>query len=76
MEDAYANKGIEIHLDSVTGPRIGVLHVAGTGGFDTLSVQSTSIVPTSGQHKVYLVAPGGQPGFGNLDHFSFNHASR
>ncbi len=76
VEDAYANKGIEIHLDSVTGPRIGVLHVAGTGGFDTLSVQSTSIVPTSGHHKVYLVAPGGQPGFGNLDHFSFNHASR
>ncbi|MFF6988951.1 carbohydrate-binding protein [Streptomyces sp. NPDC010273] len=76
VEDAYANKGIEIHLDSVTGPRIGVLHVAGTGGFDTLSVQSTSIVPTSGHHKVYLVASGGQPGFGNLDHFSFNHASR
>ncbi|MCX4816400.1 carbohydrate-binding protein [Streptomyces sp. NBC_01239] len=76
VEDAYADKGIEIHLDSVTGPRIGVLHVAGTGGFDTLSVQSTSIVPTSGHHKVYLVAPGGQPGFGNLDHFSFNHASR
>ncbi|WP_328686044.1 carbohydrate-binding protein [Streptomyces sp. NBC_00343] len=76
VDDAYADKGIEIHLDSVTGPRIGVLHVAGTGGFDTLSVQSTSITPTNGHHKVYLVAPGGQPGFGNLDHFSFNHASR
>lgn len=76
VDDAYAGKGIEIHLDSVTGPRIGVLHVAGTGGFDTLSVQSTSIIPTSGHHKVFLVAPGGQPGFGNIDYFSFNHAGR
>ncbi|MFJ4633877.1 carbohydrate-binding protein [Streptomyces sp. NPDC088847] len=76
VDDAYANKGIEIRLDSVTGPQIGVLHVAGTGGFDTLSLQSTSITPTSGYHKVYLVAPGGQPGFGNVDYFSFTHASR
>ncbi|MGW1208043.1 carbohydrate-binding protein [Streptomyces sp. NPDC002499] len=76
VDDPYAGKGIEIHLDSVTGPKIGTLHVASTGGFDTLSVQSTSITPTSGHHKVYLVAPGGQPGFGNIDYFSFNHAGR
>ena len=76
VDDPYADKGIEIHLDSATGPLIGVLSVAGTGGFDTLSVQSTSITPTSGHHSVYLVAPGGQPGFGNIDYFSFNHASR
>jgi Carbohydrate binding module (family 6) len=76
VDDAYANKGIEIHLDSVTGPLIGVLRVAGTGGFDTFSLQSTSITPTSGQHSVYLVAPGAQPGFGNLDYFSFTHAGQ
>ncbi|MFE3269606.1 carbohydrate-binding protein [Streptomyces sp. NPDC059215] len=76
VDDPYANKGIEIHLDSVTGPRIGVLSVAGTGGFDTLSVQSTSVTPTSGHHRVFLVAPGGQPGFGNIDYFSFNRAGR
>ncbi|MFC1433955.1 carbohydrate-binding protein [Streptacidiphilus sp. N1-3] len=74
VDDAYADKGVEIHLDSATGPLIGLLSVAGTGGFDTLSVQSTSITPTSGHHAVYLVAPGGQPGFGNIDYFSFTHA--
>jgi hypothetical protein len=70
----YADKGIEIHLDSVTGPLIGTLDVADTGGFDTLSLQSTSITPTSGTHDVYLVAPGTQPGFGNIDYFSFTSA--
>ncbi|WP_228562729.1 carbohydrate-binding protein [Catenulispora rubra] len=74
VDDPYANKGIEIHLDSVTGPLIGVLYPAGTGGFDTLSLQSTSITPTSGTHSVYLVAPGSQPGFGNIDYFAFTHA--
>jgi Carbohydrate binding module (family 6) len=74
VDDPYANKGIEIHLGSVTGPLIGVLYPSGTGGFDTLSLQSTSITPTSGQHSVYLVAPGSQPGFGNIDYFSFTHA--
>ncbi|SEG84579.1 Carbohydrate binding module (family 6) [Actinacidiphila yanglinensis] len=76
VDDSYADEGIEIHLDSVTGPLIGVLSVAGTGGFDTLSVQSTSITPTSGHHSVFLVAPGGQPGFGNIDYFSFSHAGQ
>ena len=51
-----------------------MLYPAGTGGFDTLSLQSTSITPTSGQHSVYLVAPGSQPGFGNIDYFSFTRA--
>jgi hypothetical protein len=70
----YADKGIQIHLDSPTGPLIGTLNVADTGGFDNMALQSTSITPTSGDHDVYLVAPGSQPGFGNVDYFSFNHA--
>ena len=74
VDNAYANKGIQIHLDSPTGPQIGVLYVSGTGGFDTLALQSTSITPTSGHHSVYLVAPGTQPGFGNVDYFSFTRA--
>lgn len=74
VDDPYADKGIEIHLDSVTGPLIGVLYPSGTGGFDTLALQSASITPTSGTHDVYLVAPGSQPGFGNIDYFSFTHA--
>jgi hypothetical protein len=73
VDDAYANKGVEIHLDSTTGPLIGVLNVAGTGGFDTLSLQSATITPTSGTHNVFLVAPGSAPGYGNLDYFSFTH---
>lgn len=71
VDNAYAGKGIEIRLDSLTGPLIGTLHVAATGGFDTLSTQSTSITRTSGTHSVYLVAPGTAPGYGNIDTFSF-----
>ncbi|WP_431279567.1 carbohydrate-binding protein [Leifsonia poae] len=74
VDDVYANKPVEIHLDSLTGTLIGTLYPSGTGGFDTLSLQSASITPTSGHHAVYLVAPGGQPGFGNMDYFSFTRA--
>lgn len=75
VDDPYADKGVEIHPDSVTGPLIGVLNVAATGGFDTLARQSTSIVPTSGVHSAFLVAPGNAPGFGNLDYFSVTRAA-
>ncbi|MEU0040389.1 carbohydrate-binding protein [Streptomyces sp. NPDC006333] len=77
-DDRRFRQGLRLSrlLDSVTGPQIGVLSVAGTGGFDTLSVQSTSVTPTSGHHRVFLVASGGQPGFGNIDYFSFNRAGR
>jgi hypothetical protein len=71
VDNAYAFKGVEIHLDSPTGPLIGTLDVAATGGFDTMSNQYASITPTSGKHSVFLVAPGGDPGFGNIDYFSF-----
>ncbi|QUQ72469.1 sugar hydrolase [Kutzneria sp. CA-103260] len=75
VDDPYAGKGIEIHIDSVTGPTIGVLYPAATGGFDTLSIQSTSITPTSGTHNVFFVAPGSAPGFGNIDYFTFTQPS-
>ena len=75
VDNAYFGKGIQIHLDSVTGPLIGTLNVAATGGFDTMSNQYASITPTSGTHNVFLVAPGGDPGFGNLDYFSFTGPS-
>ncbi|MFZ4895416.1 carbohydrate-binding protein [Plantibacter sp. Mn2098] len=72
VEDNYAGQTIEIRLDSATGPVIGTLHVAGTGGFDTVSAQSAAIARTAGTHDVFLVAAGTAPGFGNIDDFTFS----
>lgn len=74
VDDQYAGQPIQIRLDSPTGPVVGALHVSGTGGFDTVSQQSTPIAFTTGTHDVYLVAAGTAPGFGNLDSFRFSAA--
>jgi hypothetical protein len=69
-DPTYAGRQIQIRVDSLTGPVIGTLTVAATGGFDDYVDQSVPIVHTKGVHDVYLVALGSAPGVGNVDYFS------
>jgi hypothetical protein len=67
----YAGRQFQIRIDSVTGPVIGTMTVAATGGFDNYVTESTPITSTSGVHDVYLVALGSAPGVANIDYFGF-----
>lgn len=70
----YAGRQFQIRLDSLTGPVIGTVTVASTGGFDTYLDESTPIAFTNGIHDVYLVALGNSPGVANLDYFTFSRS--
>jgi subtilisin family serine protease len=70
----YAGKSIQLRLDSTTGPRIGTLTVASTGGWHTFVTQSVAIGGASGVHDLYLVFAGGAA-VGNVDWLQF-HGTR
>jgi hypothetical protein len=66
-----AGKFVEIRLDSPDGPVIGALGTRPTGGWDSPTLQSTPIQPTSGAHDVYLTFRGGA-GVGDLYSIRFS----
>jgi hypothetical protein len=71
-----AGQRIEIHLDGLDGPVIGVLTTASTGSFDVLREQTTLVTRTTGAHDVYLLAlpradGTGGSGVANFDWWSF-----
>jgi hypothetical protein len=71
-DPAFAGRQFQIRADSLTGPVLGTVTVAQTGGFDTYTDESTPITFTSAVHDVYLVALGSSPGVANLDYFSLD----
>ncbi len=50
---------IELHLDSIDGPKIGTFYPQATGAWDTYYVQQTGVSGASGSHDLYLLAKGG-----------------
>ena len=56
---AYAGRQIQLRLGSPTGPPIGALTVAATGGWSTFVTQTTPVSGASGVHDLYLVFTGG-----------------
>lgn len=70
-EGQAAGQEIEIRLDSQTGPLVGTLKVANTGGWMTLATQSVPVTGATGMHNLFLVGKG--VGFAtNIDWFSFS----
>lgn len=53
---------VEIHLDSVTGPRAGTVTVTNTGGWQSWTTKTGRIYGASGTRNVYLVFKG-KPGY-------------
>ena len=62
---------IEIRLDSITGTLIGTCSVAGTGGWQTWTTSTCSVIGASGTHDVYLKFTGGSGYLFNLNWFKF-----
>ncbi len=64
---------LEYRLDSVTGPVIARLTTAGTGGWQSWTSQtSTLLTPATGVHRLYLVFAGANPDdLANVNWFQF-----
>lgn len=69
---AKANTGgtVELRLDSLTGPLIGVFTPGATGGWSTYTAQQINVSGASGVHDLYLVATGAT-GVCNIDRIQF-----
>lgn len=62
---------IEIHVDSTTGPVIGVCEVGNTGGWQTWEEVSCDVV-VDGEHDLYFVFSGGSGYLLNVDWWKFS----
>jgi hypothetical protein len=71
---AGAGGTIEVHIDSRAGPLIGSCAVTSTGDWATYSDFTTSLVPVTGTHDIYLVfkTEGGATHVANVDWFTLN----
>jgi hypothetical protein len=74
VDPVYAGQFIDLRTDGPTGPLVGTLTVANTGGWGTFAVQSASITPISGVHPIVLVFRG-TGGIANVDRLVFRQAS-
>lgn len=73
---ASAEQGgvIEVHMDSTTGPIIGVCDVPATGGWQNWQEVSCDSAGASGEHDLYLVFSGGDGFLFNVDWWQFTEA--
>ena len=55
VADDRAGQRIEVRLDSLSGPVIGTLTIAGTGSYETIERQTAGVLRTTGVHDLYLV---------------------
>lgn len=71
VTDANAGRQIEVRLGSPTGTLMGSLTTTGTGAYDAMEEQQTTISAVSGTFDVYFVFSGGS-GVGNIDYFKLH----
>ncbi len=62
---------IELHLDSIDGPSIGICPVASTGGWQNWTDAKCSVSGVTGKHSLYLKFTGGSGYLFNLNWFVF-----
>lgn len=63
---------MELHLDSVTGQKIGTLDIDNTGGEYIFKILSTDISGATGVHDLYMVFKGeGSESLAKFDHWRF-----
>jgi len=71
VASAGVGGNIVTHVDSPTGPVIGVCPVPVTGGWQTWTTVSCNLNGASGTHNVYLVYTGGSGFLFNVEWFEF-----
>ncbi len=62
---------IELRLDALDGPVIGILPVVKTGGMDIWRLQTTKVERTKGVHDLYLIFKGDDGELFNFDYWKF-----
>ena len=67
---ANAGRSIELHVDSPTGPLLGVLTTTSTGSFTTYANETINVSNPYGIRDLYLVFQGGY-GVANVNWFQF-----
>lgn len=74
---ASSNSGgnIEIRLNSITGPLVGICPVTSTGGWQTWVDATCNVSGASGVHNLYIKFTGGSGYLFNLNWFTFNKGS-
>jgi hypothetical protein len=64
---------IELHLDTVDGPKIGSLPVSSTGGWNKWKTNTTTVSAATGVHDLYFVFQGDSPEqLFNFDYWKFS----
>ena len=73
-DDANPRPGaVQVRIDSVTGPLVGSIAVASTGGWQTWVTRTDTRAAAGGKHTVYLVMASDQGrDFVNVNWFAFN----
>jgi Beta-xylosidase len=71
VASAGSGGSIELHLDSVTGAKIGTCPVAVTGGWQTWVTKSCSVSGATGVHDLYLKFVGNTGALFNLNWWQF-----
>ena len=64
---------LEVHLDSIEGPKIGSLRVSSTGGWDKWQEKTTTVSGARGRHDLYFLFKGGATDqLFNFDYWKFS----
>ena len=71
IASATSGGTIELHLDSVSGTRVGTCSVPGTGGWQTWSTVSCSVSGAAGTHDLFLRFTGGTGFLFNVNWWQF-----
>lgn len=71
VASATAGGNIELYLDSLTGPRIGICPVSNTGGWQTWTTRDCSITSASGTRDLYLKCTGSSGYLFNINWWQF-----
>lgn len=68
-----ANGGsIELHIDSLNGPKIGTCTFQGTGGWQTWSTKTCDVSDVSGEHDLFFKFTGGNGVLFNFNWWKFS----
>lgn len=71
VASAVGGSSIEIHIDSINGPLLGVLNIKGTATPDNWAVRECKVNKVKGRHDVYLVFKGASGQLFNFDWWMF-----
>ncbi|UVS78824.1 ThuA domain-containing protein [Actinokineospora sp. UTMC 2448] len=75
VASAGAGGTLSLRTGSPTGPLLGSVAVAPTGGWENFVTVSGSLTPPAGTHTLYLVFTGGAGSLFDVDEFAFGQAS-